>query len=140
MPVPESSTAAVTVAQKRILVVDDDIIISMNTAALLEELGYEAVEANSGAEALERLRSDPEFDLLLTDQAMPGMRGSELIAEARKLRPEIQVLMATGYDDAPDERTSEILRLAKPFGLPELEAAVEALLAADRSFDETDLG
>jgi CheY-like chemotaxis protein len=116
-----------------VLVVDDDIIISMNTAALLEELGHRALEANGGAEALDLLVANPAVTLLVTDQAMPGLRGSELIAEARKIRPDLRVILATGYDGLPGERPENVVRLDKPFGLAELENAVGTALGTQVS-------
>lgn len=63
-------------SQMRILVVDDDVLVLMNTAALLEHLGHVAADAESGAEALEMFAKEP-FDLIITDQAMPNMTGTE---------------------------------------------------------------
>jgi CheY-like chemotaxis protein len=129
---PSAGAAAPAPAKlRRVLVVDDDIIISMNTAALLEELGYVAIETNSGAEALDVLAQNPDIDLLVTDQAMPEMRGTALIAEARRRNPALRTILATGYDDAPDDRPVNVHRLSKPFGITELEAAVDAALARD---------
>jgi CheY-like chemotaxis protein len=111
-----------------ILVVDDDAIIAMNSAALLEELGYAAIEAGSGAEALDILHRRQEIALLITDQVMPGMRGNELITQARRIRPELPAILATGYDDLLRECPPRVSRLAKPFGLAELAVTVGAAL------------
>ncbi len=112
------------------LVVDDDVIIAMNSVALLEELGYAATEANSGPEALDILHRQQEIALLITDQVMPGMRGNQLIVEARRIRPALPVILATGYDDLLRDCPPWVTRLAKPFGLAELATAVNAALAS----------
>ncbi len=107
-----------------ILVVDDDAIILMNTAALLEDLGHRVYEAGSGAEAIELFRTCGDVDLLITDQAMPAMTGSELIAALRAERADLPIILATGYGEAPTDAKLAIHRLGKPFGQAELERAI----------------
>ncbi len=109
---------------RTILAVDDDPIILMNTAALLEDLGHQVFEAGSGQEALYQLSCRPEIDLLITDHAMPGMTGSELIDAARALRPELSVILATGFSGDDVVRARGLTRLNKPYSFAELEAAV----------------
>lgn len=119
-----------TAAQgQRILVVDDDAIILMNTAALLEDLGHRVLEASSGAEALALLDAHRDIDILITDQAMPGMTGSELIAAARAERPHLPIILATGYGETPSDVGPALQRLGKPFGQKELENAVAKAIA-----------
>lgn len=105
--------------------VDDDPIILMNTAALLEDLGHRVFEAGSGAEALELLAANAQIDLLITDQSMPEMLGTDLIAAARAFRPSLPVILATGYSAETIDGTLNVTRLAKPFSFAELEAAVK---------------
>jgi CheY-like chemotaxis protein len=109
---------------RTILAVDDDPIILMNTAALLQDLGHQVFEASSGREALDQLARCPEIDLLITDHAMPGMTGSELIDAARALRPELSVILATGFSGEDVVPGSGLTRLNKPYSFAELEAAV----------------
>ena len=116
------------VRRARILAVDDDTLISMSTVELLEDLGYEVVEANSGEEALEILRCDGPIDLLLTDYAMPRMNGVELAEAARVLRPDLPVLVATGYAELPTETALDLPLLGKPYRDAQLEEAVGKLL------------
>jgi signal transduction histidine kinase len=111
-----------------ILVVDDDALISMSTADMLADLGHEVVEAVSGWQALDILRSGTHVDLLLTDFAMPGMTGADLVRAARELRPDLPVLIATGYAEMPDDTESDIPRLAKPYQLRQLAAQLAKLL------------
>lgn len=112
--------------ERVILVAEDDLIILMNTAALLEELGHVAIEATSGADALVELRARRDIDLLITDQSMPGMSGSELIAAARALHPDLPIIVASGFGDGAHDGGPGIGKLSKPFGLAELEAAIRA--------------
>ena len=81
-----------------ILVVEDDVALRMHATETLRELGYLVIEADSGAAALEALRSHPEIDLLFTDVVMPGgMNGRQLADEALQLQPALKVLFTTGY-------------------------------------------
>lgn len=112
-----------------ILVVDDDPLIAMSTVDMLEDLGHTVIEANSGKQALEILQSGQSVDLLMTDQAMPGMTGIELIEIVRPQHPELPVLLATGYADLPAGKWSDLPRLAKPYQQAQLEAEVGRLLS-----------
>ena len=98
-----------------ILVVDDDALIAMSTADMLQNLGHAVIEAYSGASALEVLREGRNVELMITDYAMPGMTGLQLVRVARELRPNLPVLLATGYAELPEGSNLDVLRLAKPF-------------------------
>jgi CheY-like chemotaxis protein len=115
----------------RILVVDDDVLIQMATSDMVVDLGHEVREAGSGRAALELLRSGEAVDLVITDQSMPGMTGVELAAEIRNLRPDMPILLATGYGDLP-ENDLNLPRLGKPFRIEELGAHINALAARSR--------
>jgi CheY-like chemotaxis protein len=99
----------------RVLVVDDDPLVLMNTAAMLEDLGHEVLEASSGEQALRVLRRKNGVDLVITDQLMPGMTGTQLIAAIRSERPELPIILATGYSELRTPTDASIPRLAKPF-------------------------
>lgn len=99
----------------RILAVDDDALVLMNTAALLEDLGHEVVEASSGKQALEALRQGAGFDLVITDHAMPQMTGAQLFEVIKQEWPGLPVVLATGYAELPGGADPALLRLAKPF-------------------------
>lgn len=114
-------------APLRILVVDDDSLVRMGTMAMVEELGHIVVaEAGSGAQALALLREGGAVDLLLTDQAMPGMTGQQLADAAREVRPGLPVLLATGYADQGAAGAKNLPRLPKPYGLDDLATALSA--------------
>lgn len=118
-----------TPAARTILVVDDDALISMNTVDMIEDLGHTAIEAYSGKQALEILASDRQIDALITDYSMPGMTGVELAEQARALRPNLPVLLATGYADLPAGVHADMPRLSKPYQQAELASQIARLLA-----------
>ena len=98
-----------------ILFVDDEQLLVMVGADMLESNGHQVTAAGSGAEALELLRSNGRFDLLITDHAMPGMTGVELAAKAKEVVPDIRVVLASGFQEIPGEAEADWLRLRKPY-------------------------
>ncbi|MBN9562969.1 MAG: response regulator [Alphaproteobacteria bacterium] len=101
----------------------------MGTVAMVEELGHIVVaEAGSGAQALALLRQGDAVDLLLTDQAMPGMTGQQLADAAREVQPGLPVLLATGYADQGAAGAKNLPRLPKPYGLDDLATALSAFM------------
>ncbi|HEY4167101.1 MAG TPA: ATP-binding protein [Reyranella sp.] len=111
-----------------LLFVDDDFLISLSTASLLEDLGHTVIKASSGADALVVLRDGQAVDLMITDYAMPGMTGLQLAEEARRLRPGLPILLATGYADLPDQSNLELPRLSKPYQQRQLAEQIAHLL------------
>ncbi|WP_275788749.1 PAS domain-containing hybrid sensor histidine kinase/response regulator [Pararhizobium gei] len=99
----------------RILIVDDDALIAMSTVDMLEDLGHEVIEANSGERALEILAGDDRIDLMITDYSMPGMNGAQLAKAALELKPKLPILVATGYADLPPGAGIDLPRLGKPY-------------------------
>jgi signal transduction histidine kinase/CheY-like chemotaxis protein len=122
--------AADTPAKRRgvLLFVDDDFLISLSTASLLEDLGHTVIKASSGADALVVLRDGQAVDLMITDYAMPGMTGLQLAEEARRLRPGLPILLATGYADLPANAAFELPRLSKPYQQRQLAEQIAHLL------------
>ena len=125
MPASESAPQA---SRARILLVDDDVLIAMSTAGMLEDLGHEVIEANSGQSALEALQANRGVDLMITDFAMPGMNGAQLAIEARRVVPGLPILLATGYAEMPKGATIELPRLGKPYSQVELAREIGKLL------------
>jgi CheY-like chemotaxis protein len=115
-----------------ILAVDDDALVLLNTAAMLEELGHVVHQASSGAEALAQM-DEHEIDLLVTDFAMPQMNGSELADAVLARQPGIPVLIATGFADIGDSAAPQFPRLAKPFTQEELAAAVAGAIDPEQA-------
>jgi PAS domain S-box-containing protein len=113
------------------LVVDDDPMIRMIANAQLAQLGYEVLEACDGIEAVETFRTrQDEFRLVLLDLIMPRMGGWETLATLRALRPDIVVVLASGYDEARkmlgEHREQPHAFLHKPYELKDLKAALGA--------------
>jgi PAS domain S-box-containing protein len=98
----------------RILAVDDDPIVLLNTATVLADIGHLVLQAHSGPAALAQLAEHP-VDLLITDYAMPGMTGAELVAQALKVQPSHKEVIVWGYAEFPEGSPLEVPRLAKPF-------------------------
>jgi CheY-like chemotaxis protein len=122
---PEAPAEPAGPRKLRVLVVDDDVLVAMNTTAMLEDLGHEAVEVHSGRQALETLERTDGFDLVITDQAMPQMTGSQFVTAAREKWPELPVILATGYAELPDDADRTLTRLSKPFMQTDLERALK---------------
>jgi PAS domain S-box-containing protein len=111
----------------RILVVDDDALVRMGTVGMLEELGNEVIEASSAAEALALLQATAGIDFVVTDQAMPGMRGTELAARIAQMLPSLPVVLATGYAELPEGEGDALPRLSKPFRRHDLVAVIAVI-------------
>jgi signal transduction histidine kinase len=107
-----------------VLLVDDDAMVATSTAAMLEQLGHRVLVATSGALALDVVRLEPKIDLVVTDHAMPGMSGMELADRIRETRPNLPVILATGYAELPSGHESGIPRLDKPYRLEKLAAMI----------------
>jgi PAS domain S-box-containing protein len=113
----------------RALLVDDEDLVRMSTADMLMDLGYEVIEAGSAEEA-QRLLDDGEApDLLITDHLMPGISGAELARQVRSIRPDLPVLVISGYAEV-DGIAPDLPRLTKPFRNAELAASIAALTPA----------
>ena len=112
-----------------ILAVDDDALVLMSTCAMLEELGHTALEAISGKDTLRILLEVGDVDLVITDQAMPGMSGVELAQAMREQRPNLPIVVATGYSDLPPGSPNYPM-IAKPFGEKELARVILEVLGA----------
>jgi signal transduction histidine kinase len=126
---PREAEAAASARTATILVVDDDPLIASSAVNMLEDLGHTVIEANSGKRALEILDGGQRIDLLMTDQAMPGMTGIELAAEVRGKLPGLPVLLVTGYAELPANAVPNLPRLSKPYLQVQLQAQIDRLLA-----------
>jgi len=111
-----------------VLAVDDDPLVLMNTAAMLEDLGHTVLEATSGKQALEILQRTEKMDLVITDQAMPQMTGTQFAEVARAERPDLPIIIATGYAELPPNSDSRLPKLNKPFLQGDLANAIAGLM------------
>ncbi len=122
-----------TAKTRTVLVVEDDDDARATLAAMVTELGYRVVEAESGESALPILEQARPVNILLSDVIMPGgMSGIDLAKAARKRRPDIKVLFVSGYDRtviAQATRYDDSLKLLnKPFSLRDLSRELQALI------------
>jgi len=120
IPMPAAAPAT-------ILVVDDEELVRAATGEMLRALGYDVIEAASGAEAMRCLRQHEEIDLVVTDHIMPGMTGAMLARDVAARNPALPVLIITGYAD-PHALPPEQPNLRKPFRSEQLATAVAGLL------------
>lgn len=123
-PVPEA-VAAPAAAPMVVLVVDDDSLVLMSTVAMLEDLGHIVIEANSGMQALDLLERNHGIEAMMTDQAMPLLTGVQLAAQARVQRPQLPIILASGYAELPQGSGSDLIRLRKPYRQEDLAHALD---------------
>ncbi len=107
---------------KNVLLVDDDQAVRTVLAEQLRELGFVVHEVPDGKSAIEQLAMDKDYDVLLTDFAMPGMNGLDTIRSAVRQRPKIRALLMTGYADeeAVADARAKVPVIRKPIRLDEL--------------------
>ncbi len=118
--------------QVPILVAEDEAMLRTIAVEMLEEAGFRVFEAADGVEALELLKANPQIGLLVSDVKMPRMDGYALAAAGYALRPELKVLLMTGYSQEPPLqllRDHSIQVLHKPFNLEKLCALAAELTA-----------
>ncbi|MBO1079819.1 hybrid sensor histidine kinase/response regulator [Roseomonas haemaphysalidis] len=116
-----------------VLVVDDEPVVRMLVAEVLQELGYAALEAADGAAGLALLQSPARVDLLVSDVGLPGgMNGRQLADAARLLRPGLRVLFITGYAEAAVLGEGQLEPgmhvMTKPFAMQALASRIRELV------------
>jgi CheY-like chemotaxis protein len=121
---------------ERILFVDDEMMLASIGQQMLKRLGYDVVARTSPVEALELFKAKPDhFDLVVTDQTMPGMTGDALARELMRIRPRLPVIICTGYSQSIDERKAAEMGIRgfvmKPILIDRIAAAVRKALAAE---------
>jgi CheY-like chemotaxis protein len=105
--------------------------VMTGTSAMIEDLGHTPIEAHSGAEALAKLASGTEVDVVITDHAMPNMTGLELARCIQEKYSGIPIILATGYAELPvDPMSLGILRLAKPCNQFDIATAIQSALGS----------
>ncbi|NKJ71478.1 PAS domain S-box protein [Rhizobium leguminosarum bv. viciae] len=111
----------------RIVAVDDDGLVLMNTTLMLEDLGHTVFEAMAGPEALDILRKQ-QVDLVICDHAMPRMTGAQLAEAIRSEWPDMPIILATGYAEIPEGAgIVDLPRLGKPFSQAQLAEAISRI-------------
>lgn len=114
-----------------VLLVDDDDAVRDSTAAMLQEVGFEVTVAHDVNAAL-ALIDNGAFDVVITDFLMPGRSGAELIQELEVKRPDLPILVITGYMGAEDRLPEMIVRLRKPFKVDELQDCMRKAISRHR--------
>jgi CheY-like chemotaxis protein len=125
-PLPKPVPAAPVGVEKlslRVLLVDDEPLLRRSGRRLLELLGCTVEEAETGRQALERVRADASaFDLVLMDVTMPEMSGTEASELLKQVAPKLPVILSSGYADGDDSPSGRgLLTLAKPYTIDQLE-------------------
>jgi two-component system, cell cycle sensor histidine kinase and response regulator CckA len=120
-------------SKKCILFVDDDEMMVEMGKSMLEQFGYSVCTATNGVTALEMFQSRPQsFDLLITDHVMPKMKGMDLATAVLKIRPDIPIILCTGYfgEMSPSQALQAGIQayLLKPFSLQELSSTLHRFL------------
>jgi len=116
-----------------VLVVEDEDMVRHMMESMLRRIGYEVMAAGSGAEAVDIFRlHQKKIKLVVSDLSMPGMNGWDTLAALRKMRPDIPVILASGYDEAGamgsgDGSVKPNAFLHKPFLLNELKKALTCI-------------
>jgi CheY-like chemotaxis protein len=127
------ATVTLSAGQERILFIDDEPALVSMGKALLERLGYAVVTETSSLEGLELFTRQPDrFDLVITDMTMPGMTGEGLAKELRRIRPDIPIILCSGFGHYLNEEEARAIGirafLMKPFMLRELAETVRTAL------------
>ncbi|AMB84900.1 response regulator [Pseudomonas agarici] len=115
-------------ANSTILVVEDDRIVRMLIVDVLEELEFKVLQASRSDLALELINDTGiPIDLLMTDLSLPGMNGRELAAAARRVRPGLPILFASGYAESIEVPTGMHL-IGKPFSIDQLRDKIKLII------------
>ena len=136
LPIAESNiiekseyTEILSEGDSSILFVDDEKEVGIMVKEMLESIGHKVTLALSGREGLEIFSADPsKFDFVITDQLMPGMKGTEFASQLIKIDPALPVLLCTGFSDVPlshDELKGIKEVICKPFNFYEISRMIE---------------
>jgi PAS domain S-box-containing protein len=122
-------------ARGRVLLVEDDVLVSELAAGMLNELGFESIVTHSAKEALERLSGERRPTLVFTDIVMPGgISGIELARKVRERFPELPILLTTGYSEQV-AGSHGFPVLQKPYEMETLASALSSLLNEEIAAD-----
>jgi len=139
-PGPRAQLAAGGDRPLRVLMVDDDALVSASTEAMLRDLGHDVVAASTGALALEVVRATNALDLVMTDYLMPGMNGAELADQIRRVRPNLPILIVTGYAETLAHDKRAFTFLPKPYTRSDLASWIAKFVPAKLPKNVVSLG
>ncbi len=128
-----SPTLGSLIGNETVLFIDDEEVQTRSVEAMLQRLGYQAVAETDPRKALDIFRSRPDkFDLVITDQVMPYLPGNRLAQELLSIRPDIPIILCTGFSETVDEETADDIGVRefvmKPFSLEEIAKAIRRVL------------
>jgi DNA-binding response OmpR family regulator len=120
-------------SDRKVLLVEDEALVAMFATDALTELGYDVVEAATARAALDEVGSGRNhFAFAVVDFGLPDRPGEELVAELKALRPELPIIIASGYtEDVLQSRvktSNGLAFLTKPYDLVSLQSAIDALV------------
>lgn len=129
----DASLDPVPRGDESILIVDDEMLVGHMMKQMLEGLGYDATVRTSSVEAFEAFRNNPDkYDLVITDQGMPNMTGKELVLNILEIRPDLPIILCTGFSDQIDNEEAERIGIKafilKPVDKRELAETVRVVL------------
>jgi CheY-like chemotaxis protein len=132
----------IAIPARRVLLVEDEALVAMIAVDSLSELGYVVVEVATARAALEQAHPDcAAFDFAVIDMGLPDRPGDHLIAELRKICPNLPIIVASGYGESEVRRRFEaderFAFLNKPYERTSLRAAIDSLGLADRPREPT---
>jgi CheY-like chemotaxis protein len=122
------------VSSRHILLVDDDPLVLSTAAAMLEDLGHVVATADSGTNAMSLVHTEQQIDLLIADYAMPGMNGLELAELAGRQRPQLPIIIASGFSDEAAVESGMLHRLTKPYSQDQLASCIEKATGSAQAF------
>ena len=130
---PTRAEAAVPSGTGDILFVDDEVLLARAAQVALQRLGYEVISTTSSPEALAVFQSEPyRFDLVVTDQTMPQMTGEMLTRELRRIRPDIPIILCTGFSYMMNDEKARALGIdafmMKPVDVHDLAVTIQQVL------------
>ena len=117
-------------SRHQLLLAEDEAMLRVIAVEMLEDAGFEVFQAGDGEDALGVLRDNPGIVLLISDVKMPRMDGYALVAHSLVLKPELKILLMTGYAEDPPTgllRNGHVEILRKPFDLDKLCQVAQAL-------------
>jgi CheY-like chemotaxis protein len=132
----------IAIPARRVLLVEDEALVAMIAVDSLSELGYDVVEVATARAALEQAHPDrAAFDFAVIDMGLPDRPGDHLIVELRKIRPNLPIIVASGYGESEVRRRfgadERFAFLNKPYERTSLRAAIDSLGLADRPREPT---
>ena len=128
----ERATVAPRGAGETVLIIEDDETVRQLVIEVLNELGYAAIEARNGDEAIAILKSSQSLDLMVSDVGLPGLNGRQIATIAREYRPDLQILFMTGYaadaTDRPNFLGPGMDLILKPFSMEAIAVRIRSII------------